>query len=92
MTVNAIEKALWLASSNPAEAQRFREDAQSFMRTFRIDEEERALLTSWDVAAMEDRGVNPMVMMMGFMAVRGPSAMMEYLTKINQPRESATSR
>jgi Aromatic-ring-opening dioxygenase LigAB, LigA subunit len=92
MSVNAIEKVLWQTTSNPAEAERLRKDPEAFLNDFMLDKEERAWITSWDVATMVDRGVNPMVLMMSFSAVRGMENMMEYLMKINMPREAAPSR
>lgn len=84
MTVNAIEKALWTACSNPAEAERFGRDPDSFLRDFRMDDEERSRVTSWDVRELADRGVSPMLLMMAFGAVRGVQNMGEYVQKINR--------
>jgi len=82
MSVNAIEKALWEISANPADARRLREDAQSYLNDFRIDEQERALLASWDVSGMIVHGVHPMLVMMAFTAVNGPAAMGGYMEKL----------
>ena len=82
----AIEKLLWQACSNPADAGAFRAEPAVYLNDFRIDDEERALLLDWDVAGLADRGVNPMLLMMSFNAVAGTGDMMEYVTKINRPR------
>lgn len=82
----AIEKALWTACNDPAQAGAFRSDPQGYLVDYRIDDEEKALLLDWDVAALADRGVNPMLLMMSFNAVAGKGDMMEYITKINRPR------
>jgi protocatechuate 4,5-dioxygenase alpha chain len=82
----AIEKLLWQACSNPADAGAFRAEPEAYLKAFRIDDEERALLLDWDVAGLADRGVNPMLLMMSFNAVAGKGDMMEYVMKINQPR------
>lgn len=85
----AIEKLLWQACSNPAEAGTYRTAPEDYLGRFRIDDEERALLLAWDVAGLADRGVNPMLLMMSFNAVAGSGDMMEYIMKINRPRAGA---
>lgn len=82
----AIEKLLWQASTNPAEAGAFREDADGYLARFRVDEAEKALLKAWDVAGLADRGVNPMLLLMSFNAVQPGADMMEYVGRINRPR------
>jgi len=85
MSINAIEQALWKACENPVELQRLREDANSYLKDFRMDEEERALVASWEVGLLAARGVNPLLILNTFTAVKGMSGMMDYLTKINTP-------
>ncbi len=82
----AIERLLWQAFTNPAEAGAFRADADGFLGRFRVDEDEKALLKEWDVAALADRGVNPMLLLMAYNAVQPGANMMEYVGKINRPR------
>jgi hypothetical protein len=91
MSVNAIERALWQISTDPVEAQRLREDAQSFLKDFRIDEEECSLLASWDVSGMLVHGVHPMLVMMAFTAVNGPAAMGGYMEKLHRPSQAGPS-
>jgi hypothetical protein len=91
MSVNAIEKALWEISANPADARRLRDDAQSYLQDFRIDEQERSLLASWDVSGMIMHGVHPMLVMMAFTAVNGPAAMGGYMERLYRPGEAAPS-
>lgn len=85
----AIEKLLWQACSNPADAGAFRAAPESYLGQFRIDDAERELLLAWDVTGLAARGVNPMLLMMSFNAVAGSGDMMEYITRINTPREGA---
>ena len=89
MSSNAIEKALWQALSNPKETQRFRDDAEAYLRGFNIDEQELSLMLSWDVAEVVSRGVNPLLVVSAFSAVRGLDKTGEYLMKINRPRGAA---
>lgn len=84
MSINAIEKALWQASMKPEQAERLREDAHSYLKAFRIDEDDRWLLASWDVRGLIDRGVHPMIIMMAFAAVNGPFAASGYRDRIHE--------
>lgn len=84
MGINAIEKALWQASSKAADAQRLREDAHAYLKEFRIDEDERWLLATWDVRGLIDRGVHPMIIMMAFAAVNGPFAAAGYQDRVHE--------
>lgn len=90
MSVNAIEKALWEIAANPADARRLGEDAQSYLKNYRIDEQERSLLASWDVSGMITHGVHPMLVMMAFAAVNGPAAMGGYMEKLYRPSQAGS--
>jgi hypothetical protein len=92
MSINAIEKALWQASMDPVDAQRLREDAPSYLRDFRLDERESSLLACWDIRAIVELGVHPMVLMMAFAAVNGPAASAVYVEKVNTPGQAGSSR
>jgi hypothetical protein len=83
MSTNAMEKALWQALSDRKEMQRFREDAPAYLDGFRLDETERALILSWDVAKVVSRGVNPLLVVSAFSAVNGLEKTGEYIMKIN---------
>jgi len=84
MSVNAIEKALWQVCTYPDEAQRLREDGHAFLRQFNMDEDERWMVASWDVKAMINHGVHPMIVMMSYGAVNGPMAMMGYSNRLQE--------
>jgi hypothetical protein len=86
MSINAIEKALWQASTNPADTQRFRDDAQGYLKGFKLEKDERSLMMSWDVGEAISRGVNPLLLLNAFSVVNGMDKMIEYLMKVNQPR------
>ena len=83
MSSFAIEKALWQATSNPADAQALRADPAQYLSHFRLDDDERALILAWDVQALCARGVSPMVLMMAFNAAGAGSDMMDYIRRIN---------
>lgn len=84
MSTNAVEKMLWQVSNNPAEADRLRADAQGYMKDFKLDADERALVDSWNVSALAERDVNPLLLMMAFTAVNGIQKMGEYVQRIHQ--------
>lgn len=92
MSINAIEKALWQASMDPADAQRLREDPESYLREFRLDEQERSLMTAWDIRGIVDHGVHPMVVMMAFAAINGPAAAATYVQKVNTPSPAGSAQ
>ena len=83
MSTNAIEKALWQAVMQPADAQRFRDDSDAYLNDFRIDDDERSLLDTWDVAGLASREVNELLLMMAFATINGHDRMGEYVMKIN---------
>lgn len=83
MSIYGIEKALWQACANPADAGALRSAPANYLNGFRIDAEERALLLDWDVQALAGRGVNPMLLMMAFNVAGIGSDMMAYITRIN---------
>ncbi len=83
MSSSAMEKALWQAISNPAEGQRLREDPQSYLGDFRLDENERAMILSWDVKAMAGHGVSELLLMMAYSAINGMDKLPEYIGRIN---------
>ncbi len=92
MSVFGLENALWQASTNPKSGRRLREEGDTYLREFRVDERERELLLSWDVRALVERGVNPMVLMMANAAINGPAAAASYVEKINTPTAAPASR
>lgn len=84
MSVNALEKAIWQIYFNPADAQRFDADAQGYAGDFRLDEDECEKLVSYDVVGLISHGANPLLVMMGFQTIKGPSQMPEYFGIVNQ--------
>lgn len=84
MSSNAIEKALWQAISNPRQAELLRENPGAYLDGFRLDEDERALVTSWNVSGMAARDVSPLLLMMAYTAINGMDKMPEYVQRIHQ--------
>ncbi len=85
MSTNALEKALWLIGTNPAEAARFRDNPRGYADGFRLDEAEKAIMAAMNVGAMARRDANTLLLMAAFIAVRGPQAMADYMQSMNTP-------
>lgn len=83
MSVNALEKALWKIYLQPSEAESYRADPQAYAKQFRLDEKELSDLASLDVMGMQDRGANPLLVLMAFQTVRGPERLQDYFDIVN---------
>lgn len=84
MSVHAIEKALWQIYLNPADAERYKADPQAFANEFKLDDGERADLAALDVMGMQNRGTNPLLVMMAFQTIHTPAKLREYFGIVNQ--------
>jgi len=84
MSINAIEKALWQVLDSPDALQHFRDDPQTYLRSFRLDAAEHEMVTSWDVGRMDDHGVSTLLMMTVFAKINGRERMPEYQRKIRR--------
>ncbi len=89
MSSNAIEKALWKALSDVEEMRRYREDQQSYLKRFNLDDEERSLLLSWDLPKILSRDVSALLLLSAFTAIHGAMRMPEYVATVNGPRKAA---
>lgn len=61
MSRNVMELVLHRLCVDRAVKHRFREDPAGLLARYELTEVERAMLTSFDVAAMQRHGVNPML-------------------------------
>ncbi|ULQ47777.1 hypothetical protein JN531_005670 [Flagellatimonas centrodinii] len=85
MSTNALEKALWQIGTSPADTERYRADPQAYAAAFRLDDAERTILAELDVGAMARRDTSTLLLMMAFLAVRGPDSMGEYMQSMHRP-------
>jgi hypothetical protein len=83
MSVNAAEKVLWLLSNERAETDRFLRDSEGYLKGFRLDPAERESLEKLDVRWLADRGVNPLLLLGAYRAVKGPDSVPEYMRQMN---------
>lgn len=72
MSRNVLERVLHQLTTDRAAKQRFKEDAAGYLARFALTDEERALLTGFDVAGLQRLGVNPMLTM-GYWQELSPS-------------------
>jgi len=84
MSTNALEKALWQMGTSPAEASLFRQDPTAYTQRFRLETDERTLLQGLDVGGMAQREVNTLLLLMAFIAVRGPECMPDYMQSMHR--------
>lgn len=84
MSINAMEKVLWQVYTNHAETQRYNQDPQAYLQDYKLEANEREMLLSYDVMAMIDHGVNPMIVLMGFQTIIGIERYPEYVETVNK--------
>lgn len=84
MSCDALEKALWTIGTSPAEAMKFRTSPEAYTEQFHLAPEERASLVNLEVGDMARRGASTLLLLMCFIAVRGPEGMGDYMQRIQQ--------
>lgn len=87
MSRNVLERVLHQLSVDRAAKQRFRDDAEGFLRRFALSDAERQMVLNFDVLALQNAGVNPMLTM-GFWQELSPTrdmrAYMECLRPVGE--------
>jgi len=85
---NGLERLLHRLCVDRREKQRFQEDLEGLLERHRLTEEEKAMLRSMDVGAMQRHGVNPMLTI-GFWFENAPDptprAYLKALTCVQTP-------
>lgn len=83
MSTNAIEKALWQIGTNPADAEKFRQAPDNYLEQFRLEPDEQAAVSALAVGELARRDTNTLLLMMAFLAVRGPASMGDYMQSMH---------
>jgi hypothetical protein len=83
MSVHAVELALWTIVADHQNVDRFQADPAAFLAGFRLDDEERAIVTSLDVRALIDRNINSMLVMNAYCSFHGFESIPQYLQILN---------
>lgn len=71
MSRNVLELVLHRLCVDRAVKQRFKEDPAGLLDRYELTDDERAMLTDFDIAAMQKHGVNPMLTF-GFWSENAP--------------------
>jgi hypothetical protein len=77
-----VDKLLRDLRRDPELAARFRTEVETILNGYTLDAKERELLKRWEVRALYDRGVNPLLLLLA----NGPAAgksMQEYAAAMN---------
>jgi hypothetical protein len=77
-----VDKLLRDLRRDPELAARFRTEVETVLNGYTLDARERELLKRWEVRALYDRGVNPLLLLLA----NGPAAgksMQEYAAAMN---------
>ncbi len=72
MSRNVLEKLMHQLCVDRAVKQRFKEDPEGLLARYALSDEERAMVTGFDVAGMQKHGVNPMLTL-GFWTENAPN-------------------
>jgi protocatechuate 4,5-dioxygenase alpha chain len=72
MTVNGIEMALYDLGVKREARAAFQQDADGFLKRYRLDDEERTQLKAFDVAALQRRGASALLTL-GFWMTNAPN-------------------
>ena len=82
MSRHLLERVLHQLSVDRSAKQRFREDAHGFLSRFALTDDERAMVTGFDVLGLQLAGVNPMLTM-GFWQELSPErGMRAYMARL----------
>jgi protocatechuate 4,5-dioxygenase alpha chain len=63
MSRNVLEKVLWQLSVDRSAKERFKADGARFLSRFALTDEQKKMVLDFDVAALQQLGVNPMLTM-----------------------------
>lgn len=82
MSRNVLERVLHQLTVDRSAKQRFRDDAQGYLRRFALTEDERRMLLDFDIKGLQEVGVNPMLTM-GFWQELSPQRdIREYMKRL----------
>lgn len=84
MSLNAVEKVFWEFGADPSRIEAFRADPEGYLAAYRLDPDEREMITKVDLRALAKRGVNTLLTMMIWPLMKGPQGMpFSYLEHMN---------
>ncbi len=85
MSANTIERVLWDLGDDRAKLDSYLKDPDAYLDQFPLDGEERRMIRTMDVKALEAHGVSNMLIMLAFQNVKGgnPLLIFELLKRLN---------
>ena len=83
MSKHGIELALWEAAFIPGKADQLREQADSYLAAYNVTEEEKGLIKAWNLEVLAERGVDGLILLNSWNAVRGPTGNVEFMQRMN---------
>lgn len=87
MSRNVLERVLHQLSVDRVAKQRFRDDAAAFLSRFALTDEERGMVTGFDVRGLQLAGVNPMLTMGFWQELSSQRDMRSYMARLRQVDE-----
>ena len=85
MSVNTIERIFWEFGASRAKLTKFIESPDEYLAKYPLTEEEREMVRTMDVVALNAYGVSSMVSLPAFQAINGgnPLMLFEFLKHLN---------
>jgi hypothetical protein len=83
MSTHAVELALWTIVADPRDGQRFQADPEAFLRAFRLDDDEKAMVRDLDVRRLIALEINSMLVMNAYCALHGFQNIPTYLQTLS---------
>lgn len=83
MSRHGIEMALWEAAFLPGNADQLREQPDAYLDRYNVNDDERCLIKSWDLEALAGLGVDGLILLNSWNAVRGPTGNVEFMQRMN---------
>ena len=86
MSINTIERILWEFGEDEKKARAFLNDPDGYLAKFPLTDNERKMVRTMDVAALEEYGLTHMLGLMSWSALYGnnPLTMLDYLKRMNR--------
>lgn len=86
MSTHTMEQVLFDIASAPAVAAEFQRDRRAFLQAYRLTDAEVELVCAFDVANMQQLGVDPMLTMRAYTAVEGRERLGDYMASLHAAR------
>lgn len=91
MKRDVIERILWNLSVDRFSKMKFKEDQKRFLSRFPVDEDDIEKILSFDVKALQEMGVNPMLTMGYWIEMSPEKSMQVYNKKLGSDEKFSAS-